>query len=75
MGRLVDYEFRAKETCRCRIKDLHPGAGIQGEYFGKISVDDSLWAIILLDDSDIPITFKADGLVLACSSWKSIKRL
>lgn len=71
MSLKVYCDFR-DVTLRFKIKDKWDRVGQRGEYFGKISVNDMMWALVLFDGEDDPDLHKADSLLVEHKTWKSI---
>lgn len=72
MSLKIYSDFNRDTTLRFKIKDGWDRAGEQGEYFGKISVNDMIWALVLFDGEDDPDLHKADSLLVGYEIWESV---
>lgn len=68
----IDFEFTNDETLRCKGKESTDKAGQEGEYFGNFFVKDTKWALVLWDNEDDPVLYKADCLLIVKRSWVPI---
>lgn len=69
-----DFGFSNDVTTRCKIKPDYYEADKEGEYFGYITINNRKWAVVLWDGEDDPDLFKAEGLLLAKTSWTPLER-
>lgn len=72
MSLKIYSDFNRDYTLRFKIKDGWDRAGEQGEYFGKISINDRIWALILFDGEDDPDLHKAESLLVEHKIWESV---
>lgn len=65
----IEFEFCIDETMRCHGRDSINMSDREGEYFGNVVVKEMRWAIVLWDNDEDPVLYKADCLLLEKKTW------
>lgn len=71
----LEYDFPGSESVLCRIKAGWEGADKEGQYFGRIAVNGTFWAIVLWNGDDDPELFKSAGLEVAQTKFVDLSAL
>jgi len=65
-----DISFSTATSFPCRIMDGWDGAGKEGRYLGKFSVQGrNNWSIVIWDGEEDPDLHKTEGLELMVQKW------